>query len=656
MDLSIIIPTRDRNMNLIECILALEHNQADIIVIDDASEEPVVVPRNSARIIRHDRRRGRSASINTGLRAAHHDTVLIIDDDIYAAPDMVLRLTSEFSAQKNPKLGLTARVTWDPDVPLTVTMKWMESAGKFRSPILLSKSFLLEHGGYDENFTRRLEDMEVQLRLKQHGLELCRLESAVGFQSTVLKVRDLAEREFADGVSAVFLHAKFPECIPQVNDLEMLLKNEAQTADAEAAVDEIALIEQSGPNELAPGLSDLYAHVCRHYFMHGIFEGLKDIGGMKPRRNSSSTNAIYKEALHLEEIGEFDEARRLFRLVLHRPDDKYWADAEYHLGYIEIVLGNSADGRSHFEECLRLNPAHTKARRSLHEPAHYREVESNVFEKLEPASCTKVLFVLFGDLGHVINSVPVIANLQRTLDCETSWLTSPEHAPLARAMDLTGTVYETKSRGIIPWDWIHQEGFTHVFFPEPGANREEWERSGLHAVDFIAKKCRLQVTSRRARLEPSADAVSEAENFLKENGLSKKAFLTAAHGDHDLRHWPNSSLMKLGQQTDLQTVVFGKPEDPEILGTVLCIDKPLDVIAVLISWSCFYLGPAYGISWLATTTDTPMAVFFDPREQDSRSAIFRELLLGEKDDIQEWDIYTNFQTVLEHIESAALQL
>src|SRR3954470_8669350 len=170
MDLTIIIPTRDRNADVVECVLSLDHNDADIIVIDDASEDPIEVP-HSARVIRHDRRRGRSACINTGLRAALHDTVLIIDDDIYAAPDMVVRLMTEFSAHRNPKLGLTARVTWDPDVPLTLTMKWMEGAHKLPSPILLSKDFVLEHGGYDENFTRRLEDTELQLRLKQHGLE-----------------------------------------------------------------------------------------------------------------------------------------------------------------------------------------------------------------------------------------------------------------------------------------------------------------------------------------------------------------------------------------------------------------------------------------------------------------------------------------------------
>src|SRR5438874_1833777 len=113
MDLTIIIPTRDRNASVLECVMAVEHNGAEIIVVDDASDRRVVLPPN-VRVIRHDRRRGRSASINTGLRAAQHDAVLIVDDDIYAAPDMVVRLANEFFASGNPKLGVTAGVSWDP--------------------------------------------------------------------------------------------------------------------------------------------------------------------------------------------------------------------------------------------------------------------------------------------------------------------------------------------------------------------------------------------------------------------------------------------------------------------------------------------------------------------------------------------------------------
>jgi hypothetical protein len=107
--------------------------------------------------------------------------------------------------------------------------------------MLLSKSFIIENGGYDENFTRRLEDTELQLRLQGRGLELIRLESAVGFQNNVLEIRELVEREFLDGMAAISLDAKFPGFIPQLRDMDKLLKNETQASDASNAVDEIVL-------------------------------------------------------------------------------------------------------------------------------------------------------------------------------------------------------------------------------------------------------------------------------------------------------------------------------------------------------------------------------------------------------------------------------
>ena len=46
-----------------------------------------------------------------------------------------------------------------------------------------------------------------------------------------------------------------------------------------------------------------------------------------------------------------------------------------------------------------------------------------------------------------------------------------------------------------------------------------------------------------------------------------------------------------------------------------------------------------------------MAVIFDPPHQAPTKSGFREALRGERDDIQEWDIYTSLQTVLAHVES-----
>src|SRR6059036_359013 len=194
MKLSIIVPTRDRNNSVIECVLAVNHNEAEVIVVDDGSAQPVVLPSEHGRVIRHPKHRGRAAAINTGLKAARHDMVLVINDDVYAAPNMVLRLVDEFAMRNHPKLGVAARVMWDPDVPMTLTMKWMEEAKKFVAPILLWKPFVLSQGGYDENFTRHLEDVELELRLKQQGFELRTVESAVAFQQNTMRIRDLIER------------------------------------------------------------------------------------------------------------------------------------------------------------------------------------------------------------------------------------------------------------------------------------------------------------------------------------------------------------------------------------------------------------------------------------------------------------------------------
>lgn len=645
---TIIVPTHDRISIVVECVAALEHNEAEIIVVDDASQQPVVLPPNGARVIRHSRHRGRSSAINTGLRAASHDLVLIMRDDIFAAPDMVRRLVDEFSRQNDPKLCLTPRVVWDPDVPLTLTMKWMEDHHKFQPPLLLSKTFLLEHGGYDEDFARRSEDLEMQLRLKQHGLHVASVESAVGFQNDVLKIRDLADREFMDGVSAVFLHSRFPEFMPVVDDVETLTRNERQAADAEGAVNEVALLEQFGSTILPAGAGDLYRHICRYYFQHGISEGLKDIGEVKAHRGSPGTIAIYQQASHLESIGELDEARRLFRLVLHRSNDGYWDGAEYHLGCIESRFANPQAAHLHFIECLKLNPGHGKARRALNKPRFYREVEPNVFETMDRNGPAKVLFVAFGSLGHVVNAFPVVLALREKFHAETVWLTSPQYVSLARTT-FADSVCESEPAGI-PWDWIHANGFTHVFFPEPAGNQEEWNDSKLHAIDFMARKCGVRLETHKTRLEPGSDALFEAEEFIKDNHLTRGGFITASCETDGGRHWPRSNVMKLAQQGGVPVVVFMKRGDPIIPGTMACIDKPYDVVAALIGRSGFYLGANSGISWLATTTDTPMAVFLDPAGPSRIQAGFRDVLGKEKTDIEEFDIYTSIPAALEHIE------
>ena len=399
MDLSIIIPTYNRNSLLKECLQSLEHNDAEVIVVDDGSPIPAEVPPN-VRFFRHDQNRGRAAALNTGLRAASHDLVLIIDDDVFAAPDMVVRLADEFAIWNNPKLALTGRVVWDPEVRMTLTMRWLEEYGPFRDisskrsgvlpnlstrNTMLWRPFVLQYGGFDEQFTSSgLEDIELGLRLKQSGLEIRLLATAIGFHHKSTKVRDLVDRELSEGFSAVSLHSKYPEYLPQVEDSESLMRNAALEKEATSAVEEIALLEQAESSRLPSGVADLFLVIYRYYFLCGILNGLKSASEVRVPNGSSATRSLYHQASHLASIGEISEARRLFRLVRNRQDTEYWPGAEYHLGRLELESGDPPLARQHFTNCLALNPGHQKAADGLKRPDIFQEIERNVYERISP--------------------------------------------------------------------------------------------------------------------------------------------------------------------------------------------------------------------------------------------------------------------------------
>ena len=114
-----------------QCVEHLNYPNADIIVVDDGSPVKVPCP-DHVRLVRHGSSRGRAGAINTGLRKALHDTVLILDDDIYATPLMLEELASAFRKWKNRKGAIVGRVVWDPELIRTLTMDWLERHGPFR--------------------------------------------------------------------------------------------------------------------------------------------------------------------------------------------------------------------------------------------------------------------------------------------------------------------------------------------------------------------------------------------------------------------------------------------------------------------------------------------------------------------------------------------
>ena len=666
MELSIIIPTYNRNSQLAECLQSLEHNDAEFIVVDDGSPNPVeAAPR--IRILRHESHRGRAAAVNSGLRAARHNLTLIIDDDVYAAPDMVSRLADEFAVWNNPQLALVGRIVCDPELKMTLTMRWLEEVGPYRdisarrsgllsnlttSNTMVWRPFVLQHGGFDEKFTTHgLADVELGLRLKQNGLEVRLLAGAIGFHHRTVNVRDLVRRELQEGLSAVYVHSKFPDYLPQIDDAPALMKNAANEKDAISAVEEIALLEQADSNRLPPGVSDLFMLIHRHYFLTGILNGLKTREPDRPSNGSFASLNLYNHASHLASIGELSEARRLFRLVRNRPDAEFWAGAEYQLGLIESDCGDPQSARRYYMNCIALEPGHKRAREKLKRPDVFREIEPDVFERIESLPKCKILFVRFGEVEDLLKAFPVVAALrEKHRTAEIVWLTSAEHASLARA-SFADAVCDFEPIGAIPWDWVADEEFTHVFHTETPAGSEKSKTARIHAIDYMAQKCGVKLQSRKAWLEPGPAALLEAEAFLTRFGLRRKSFLTIDHTGEVRRIWPSHTLHKLAAATGMPVVVIGDAGEFATAGTIPCFGQSARVVAALIRWSSFYMGPDSGVSWIASTTSTPMGIFSDSRQSLQNHSSLVEILSEEKDDVIEWNSQATTESIIEHISS-----
>ena len=671
MELSIIIPTYNRNSPLAECLQSLEHNDVEFIVVDDGSPTPVQAAPN-VRILRHESHRGRAAAVNTGLRAATHNMTLIIDDDIYAAPDMVARLVDEFAVWNNPKLALVGRVVCDPELKMTLTMRWLEELGPDRdissrrsgllsnlatANTMLWRPFVLQHGGFDEKFTAHgLADVELGLRLKQSGLEVRLLANAIGFHHRTVNVRDLVQRELEEGHSAVYVHSKFPDYLPQIDDVPGLMQNAANEKDALSAVEEIALLEQADSSRLQSGISDLFMLIHRHYFLTGILKGLNTREADRPSNGSFASLSLYNHATYLASTGELSEARRLFRLVRNRPDSEFWAGAEYQLGLIEAECGDASSARRYFTNCIALEPDHRMAREKLKRPDVFREIETDVFERIETLPKFRILFVLFGEVEDVLKAFPVVAALrEKHRTAEIVWLTSAKHSSLARASSADG-VCEFEPIGAIPWDWAALEGFTHIFHPVPAADPEQREPESLHPIDFMAKKCGVTLESRKAWLEPGTAALLEAESFLTHCGLSRKSYLTIYHAGEMRRVWPSHNLHKLATAVGLPVVVIGEAGEFATAGTIPCFGRSARVVAALIRRSAFYMGPDFGVSWIASTCGTPMGIFIDSSKDSRTCAGLVEILMQEKEDVIEWNSQTNTESIIEHIASKLLAM
>ncbi|MFP4123014.1 MAG: glycosyltransferase family 2 protein [Coleofasciculus sp.] len=183
--ISIIIPTYNRPHLLPRAVKsALEQtiDDLEVIVVDDGSSEPVVLPEYPRlRIIRQSVNRGTAAARNAGAKAARGSYITYLDDDDQLLPQMAEVSLTALANTTLPQpvavlsglevVDLNGNVT-QRRIPPTLPrgkhffLEEIEPEQSFLSKqtLMVERELLLGIGGYDESFSSRVHT-EIFLRL-----------------------------------------------------------------------------------------------------------------------------------------------------------------------------------------------------------------------------------------------------------------------------------------------------------------------------------------------------------------------------------------------------------------------------------------------------------------------------------------------------------
>ena len=141
MNLTIVIPTRDRPEQVHRLVRELDGFNHEIIVVADP-QRPVVV--NGARVISTPPRLGSGESRNIGGRQASHDWLLFIDDDHFPSPGLC-RFIDQLLPRLKPKDIIGFRVVGSNDMGSS-TIRYRYT-GAFRMLNILFGVDISSHGG-----------------------------------------------------------------------------------------------------------------------------------------------------------------------------------------------------------------------------------------------------------------------------------------------------------------------------------------------------------------------------------------------------------------------------------------------------------------------------------------------------------------------------
>ena len=242
--ISVVIPTyrrRDRVELALKSLARQSLPAADyevIVVIDGAQDgtRELVDAFPAAYALRGlwQANRGRAAAVNAGVQQSAGALVVLLDDDMEAAPEFLAAHWAAHAAAPRRGVVGAAPIRLDPGAPRVadryIAPKFNQHLARLAQPghrftlrdfysgnFSIRRDVLLEVGLFDEAF--RIygnEDLELSYRLVRAGVELAYSAEALAHQHYTKDFAGLARDTVAKGQTAVLLASKHPETFNQL--------------------------------------------------------------------------------------------------------------------------------------------------------------------------------------------------------------------------------------------------------------------------------------------------------------------------------------------------------------------------------------------------------------------------------------------------------
>lgn len=245
-DLSVIIPTKDRQAILVESLQKLIHAtitfNVEILIVNDSAQELIRIPKTDCLSILNNNKSGVASARNLGAKKAKSEILLFLDDDMIVSqeniqyiidfhkathncflnlnwkypPEMIRHIDSIPFGRYLKHFGFTSLKGWNKNNPHWKDHMLFETNGITSQNLSVRRKTFKAAKGYNENFPYAgFEDHEFTSRIQKLGLRIYVEPAQIMYhnESDRLNLPNWLARKYRGGITRrVALHYGFTEC------------------------------------------------------------------------------------------------------------------------------------------------------------------------------------------------------------------------------------------------------------------------------------------------------------------------------------------------------------------------------------------------------------------------------------------------------------